>query len=117
MTTSEIDQGAFEGADLLPKLTDDIDKMYFLAVLSMYESFRAGAIDKKAATARKKQLQQLHDRDNLIRQIYRQHQAIERAFGGYRRELETCGCRHCQKMLRLIDGREILTASTETAQI
>lgn len=107
MTLNQIDQAAYEGYDLLPKLPDDIDKMYFLAVLSMYESYKAGGLDQKKAAERKKQLAALHDRFDIVREIYRRHQAIEDAFGGYRKELETCGCQHCRKMLRLIDGREM----------
>lgn len=108
MTTDEIERAAFAGNDILPKLMDDIDKMYYVAVRTLYECHRAGAIDKTEAIEHKKQLRNIHDRFDLDREIYRRHRAIEDAFGGYRKELETCGCEHCKKLLRLIDGREIL---------
>lgn len=107
MTTDEIERAAFAGNDILPKLMDDIDKMYYLTMLSLYKCHKAGIIDKTEAIERKKQLRNIHDRFDLDREIYRRHRAIEDAFGGYRKELETCGCEHCKKMLRLIDGREI----------
>ena len=107
MTLNQIDEAAYSGIDILPRLMDDIDKIYYLAMVSMYEAYRAGAIGKDEAAARKKQLRALHGRFDIDRKIYRQHQQIEAAFGGYRRELETCGCEHCKKLIRLIDGREI----------
>ena len=107
MTLNQIDQAAFDGIDIMTRLMDDIDKLYYLAVKSMYEAYRAGGITQDEATARKNQLRALHSRFDIDRKIYRQHQAIEAAFGGYRKNLETCDCEHCRKMLRLIDGREI----------
>ena len=107
MTLNQIDQAAFDGIDIMPRLMDDIDKLYYLAVKSMYEAYRAGGITQDEATARKNQLRALHSRFDIDRKIYRQHQAIEAAFGGYRKNLETCDCEYCRKMLRLIDGREI----------
>lgn len=108
MTIDEIERAAFAGNDILPKLMDDIDKMYYISVRTLYECHRIGAINKTEAIERKKQLRNIHDRFDLDREIYRRHRAIEDAFGEYRKELETCGCEHCKKMLRLIDGREIL---------
>ncbi len=108
MTTDEIERAAFAGNDILPKLMDDIDKMYYISVRTLYECHRIGAIDEVEAIERKELLRNIHDRFDLDRRIYRQHRAIEDAFGGYRKELETCGCEHCRKMLRLIDGRETL---------
>lgn len=109
MTLNQIDEAAYSGVDILPHLIDDIDRIYYIAMLSMYESYRAGAIGKNEAAARKDQLRALHGRFDIDRKIYRQHQLIERALAGYRREIEVCGCEHCKKMLKLIDGREIPT--------
>lgn len=107
MTLNQIDQAAFDGIDIMPQLMDDIDKLYYLAMKSMYEAYKAGAITQNEAAARKNVLRALHGRFDIDRKIYRQHQAIEAAFGGYRKNLETCDCEHCRKMLMLIDGREI----------
>lgn len=107
MNLNQIDEAAYSNIDILPRLIDDIDKIYYLAMVSMYEAYRAGAIGKDEATARKDQLRALHGRFDIDRKIYRQHQQIERSIGGYHRELESCGCEHCKKMLRLLDGREI----------
>lgn len=109
MTLNQIDEAAYSGIDILPRLIDDIDKIYYLAMKSMYEAYMAGGITKDEAAARKDQLRALHGRFDIDRKIYRQHQQIERSLGGYHRELETCGCEHCKKMLKLIDGREIPT--------
>lgn len=107
MTLNQIDQAAFDGIDIMPRLMDDIDKLYYLAMKSMYEAYKAGGITQDEAAERKNTLRILHDRFDIDRKIYRQHQAIEAAFSGYRKNLETCDCEHCRKMLRLIDGREI----------
>ena len=90
-----------------PRLIDDIDKIYYLAMVSMYETYRVGAIGKDEAAARKDQLRALHDRFDIDRKIYRQHQQIERNFAGHRKRLESCGCQNCKDMLMLIDGRKI----------
>lgn len=82
--------------------------VYYVGIQSMYEMYRAGLIDKDAAMQKKKKLRNYYDRFSLDREIYRRHRAIEDALGGYRKELETCGCEHCKKMLKLIDGRETL---------
>ena len=107
MTLNQIDEAAYSGIDIMPRLLDDIDKLYYLAMKSMYEAYKAGGITQDEAAERKNTLRDLHGRFDIDRKIYRQHQQIERSFGGYHRELETCGCEHCKKMLRLIDGREI----------
>lgn len=108
MELNLIDEMAYYSTvDIMPKLMDDIDKIYYLAMKSMYEAYKAGGITKDEAAVRKDKLRALHGRFDIDRKIYRQHQAIEAAFGGYRKNLETCDCEHCRKMLRLIDGREI----------
>ena len=107
MNLNEIDEAAYSNIDILPRLIDDIDKIYYLAMRSMYESYRAGAIGKDEAAARKDQLRALHDRFDIDRKIYRQHQQIERNFAGHRKRLESCGCQNCKDMLMLIDGRKI----------
>lgn len=107
MTLNQIDEAAYSGIDILPRLIDDIDKIYYLAMVSMYEAYRAGAIGKNEAAARKDQLRALHDRFDIDRKIYRQHQQIERNFAGHRKRLESCGCQNCKDMLMLIDGRKI----------
>lgn len=107
MNLNQIDEAAYSGVDIMPKLMDDIDRIYYIAMLSMYESYRAGAIGKDEAAARKDQLRALHDRFDIDRKIYRQHQQIERNFAGHRKRLESCGCQNCKDMLMLIDGREI----------
>ena len=107
MNLNQIDEAAYSGVDILPRLIDDIDKIYYLAMASMYEAYRAGAIGKDEAAARKDQLRALHDRFDIDRKIYRQHQQIERNFAGHRKRLESCGCQNCKDMLMLIDGRKI----------
>lgn len=107
MTLNQIDEAAYSGIDIMPRLMDDIDRIYYIAMLSMYESYRAGAIGKDEAAARKDQLRALHDRFDIDRKIYRQHQQIERNFAGHRKRLESCGCQNCKDMLMLIDGRKI----------
>ena len=107
MTLNQIDEAAYSNIDILPRLIDDIDKIYYLAMVSMYEAYRAGAIGKDEAVARKDQLRALHDRFDIDRKIYRQHQQIERNFAGHRKRLESCGCQNCKDMLMLIDGRKI----------
>ena len=107
MTLNQIDEAAYSNIDILPRLIDDIDKIYYLAMVSMYEAYRAGAIGKDEAAARKDQLRALHDRFDIDRKIYRQHQQIERNFAGHRKRLESCGCQNCKDMLMLIDGRKI----------
>ena len=106
MTTDEIERAAFSGEDILLNLIDEIDKMYYVAVMCLYDCYRVEAISQKNAAERKKTLRDMHDRFDLDREIYRRHRAIEDALGGYHKELETCGCEHCKKLLRLIDGRE-----------
>lgn len=107
MNLNQIDEAAYSNIDILPRLIDDIDKIYYLAMVSMYEAYRAGAIGKDEAAARKDQLRALHDRFDIDRKIYRQHQQIERNFAGHRKRLESCGCQNCKDMLMLIDGRKI----------
>lgn len=107
MTLNQIDEAAYSNIDILPRLIDDIDKIYYLAMVSMYEAYRAGAIGKDEAAARKDQLRALHGRFDIDRKIYRQHQQIERNFAGHRKRLESCGCQNCKDMLMLIDGRKI----------
>ena len=107
MTLNQIDEAAYSGIDIMPRLIDDIDKIYYLAMVSMYEAYRAGAIGKDEAAARKDQLRALHGRFDIDRKIYRQHQQIERNFAGHRKRLESCGCQNCKDMLMLIDGRKI----------
>ena len=107
MNLNQIDEAAYSGVDILPRLIDDIDKIYYLAMVSMYEAYRAGAIGKDEAAARKDQLRALHGRFDIDRKIYRQHQQIEHNFAGYRKRLESCGCQNCKDMLMLIDGRKI----------
>ena len=107
MTLNQIDEAAYSDIDIIPRLMDDIDKLYYLAMKSMYEAYKAGALQQDEATKRKQQLRNLHDRFDIDRKIYRQHQAIEVAFGGHRKNLESCGCENCKKMSRLIDGRKI----------
>ena len=107
MNLNQIDEAAYSGVDILPCLIDDIDKIYYLAMVSMYEAYRAGAIGKDEAAARKDQLRALHGRFDIDRKIYRQHQQIERNFAGHRKRLESCGCQNCKDMLMLIDGRKI----------
>ena len=107
MNLNEIDEAAYSNIDILPRLIDDIDKIYYLAMVSMYEAYRAGAIGKDEAVVRKDQLRALHDRFDIDRKIYRQHQQIERNFAGHRKRLESCGCQNCKDMLMLIDGQKI----------
>ena len=107
MNLNQIDEAAYSGVDILPRLIDDIDKIYYLAMVSMYEAYRAGAIGKDEAAARKDQLRALHGRFDIDRKIYRQHHQIERNFAGHRKRLESCGCQNCKDMLMLIDGRKI----------
>lgn len=107
MNLNQIDEAAYSNIDILPRLIDDIDKIYYLAMVSMYEAYRAGAIGKDEAAARKDQLRALHGRFDIDRKIYRQHQQIERNFAGHRKRLESCGCQNCKDMLMLIDGRKI----------
>ena len=107
MNLNQIDEAAYSNIDILPRLIDDIDKIYYLAMVSMYEAYRAGAISKDEAVARKDQLRALHGRFDIDRKIYRQHQQIERNFAGHRKRLESCGCQNCKDMLMLIDGRKI----------
>lgn len=107
MNLNQIDEAAYSNIDILPRLIDDIDKIYYLAMVSMYEAYRAGAIGKDEAVARKDQLRALHGRFDINRKIYRQHQQIERNFAGHRKRLESCGCQNCKDMLMLIDGRKI----------
>ena len=107
MNLNQIDEAAYSNIDILPRLIDDIDKIYYLAMVSMYEAYRAGAIGKDEAVARKDQLRALHGRFYIDRKIYRQHQQIERNFAGHRKRLESCGCQNCKDMLMLIDGRKI----------
>lgn len=107
-TTEEIEQAAWDRKDISAKTLEFIEMVYYVGVQSIYEMYRAGLIAKDAAMQKKKALRNCYDRFALDREIYRRHRAIEDAFGGYRKELETCGCEHCKMMLRLIDGREIL---------
>ena len=107
MNLNQIDEAAYSGIDIMPRLMDDIDKLYYLAVKSMYEAYRAGGITQDEAVARKDQLRALHGRFDIDRKIYRQHQQIERSFAGHRKRLESCGCQNCKDMLMLIDGRKI----------
>lgn len=107
MNLNQIDEAAYSGVDIMPKLMDDIDRIYYIAMRSMYESYRVGAITQDEAKTRKQTLRNIHGRFDINRKIYRQHQQIERSLGGYHRELETCGCEHCKKLIQLIDGREI----------
>ncbi len=107
MNLNEIDEAAYSNIDILPRLIDDIDKIYYLAMVSMYEAYKAGAITREEAAARKDQLRALHGRFDIDRKIYRQHQQIERNFAGHRKRLESCGCQNCKDMLMLIDGRKI----------
>ena len=107
MNLNQIDEAAYSNIDILPRLIDDIDKIYYLAMVSMYEAYRAGAIGKDEAAARKDQLRAMHDRFDIDRKIYRRHQQIERNFAGHRKRLESCGCQNCKDMLMLIDGRKI----------
>lgn len=107
MTLNQIDEAAYSGIDIMPRLMDDIDKLYYLAMKSMYEAYRAGAIGKDEAAERKNVLRTLHGRFDIDRKIYRQHQQIERNFAGHRKRLESCGCQNCKDMLMLIDGRKI----------
>ncbi|MBQ1442017.1 MAG: hypothetical protein IIZ08_08905 [Clostridia bacterium] len=107
MTLNQIDEAAYSGIDIMPQLMDDINKLYYLAVKSMYEAYRAGGITQDEAAARKNVLRALHGRFDIDRRIYRQHQRIERNFAGHRKRLESCGCQNCKDMLMLIDGRKI----------
>ena len=107
MNLNQIDEAAYSGIDIMPRLIDDIDKIYYLAMVSMYEAYRAGAIGKDEAAARKDQLRALHGRFDINRKIYRQHQQIERNFAAHIKRLESCGCQNCKDMLMLIDGRKI----------
>ena len=107
MERNEIDKAAFSGIDILPKLSGSIDKLYYIATRTLYECHRAGVIDIETAALRKKQIEDLCGRFDIDLEIYRRHRAIEEAFGGYRRDLEICGCESCKKMLRLIDGRQL----------
>ena len=107
MTLNQIDEAAYSGIDIMPRLMDDIDKIYYLAMKSMYEAYKAGGITQDEATARKNQLRALHSRFDIDRKIYRQHQQIERNFVGHVKRLESCGCQNCKDMLMLIDGRKI----------
>ena len=105
MTLNQIDEAAYSGIDIMPRLMDDIDKLYYLAMKSMYEAYRTGGITQDEAVERKQQLRNLHDRFDIVRKIYRQHQLIERALAGYRREIEVCSCEHCRRLVKLLDGR------------
>lgn len=107
MTLNQIDEAAYSGIDIMPRLMDDIDKLYYLAMKSMYEAYKVGGITQGEAAARKNTLRTLHGRFDIDRKIYRQHQQIERNFAGHRKRLESCGCEHCKDMLMLIDGRKI----------
>ena len=107
MNLNQIDEAAYSGIDIMPRLMDDIDRIYYIAMRSMYEAYRAGGITQDEAVARKDQLRALHGRFDIDRKIYRQHQQIERNFAGHRKRLESCGCQNCKDMLMLIDGRKI----------
>ena len=107
MTLNQIDEAAYSGIDIIPRLMDDIDKIYYLAMKSMYEAYKAGVLQQDEAAERKNTLRALHGRFDIDRKIYRQHQQIERNFAGYRKRLESCGCQNCKDMLMLIDGRKI----------
>lgn len=105
MTLNQIDEAAYSGVDIMPELMDDIDRIYYIAMWSMYESYRAGAITREEAAERKKTLRNIHGRFDIDREIYRQHQTIERRLAGYRHEVEACGCEHCRRLVKLLDGR------------
>lgn len=107
MTQKEIEQAAWNGVDIQPQLSEFIEYVYYVGLRNIYESYHSGLTERETAMQQKKQLQQLYSRFDISRRIYREHQAIESALGGYRKGLETCGCEHCKKLLRLIDGREI----------
>lgn len=108
MELNLIDEMAYYSTvDIMPKLMDDIDKIYYLAMKSMYEAYKAGGITQDEAAERKNTLRTLHGRFDIDRKIYRQHQQIERNFAGHRKRLESCGCQNCKDMLMLIDGRKI----------
>lgn len=107
MTLDDIDKAALAGEDITCKLLDNVDKIYFYAMQSLYESYHTGSIDRTEAAYRKTQLRRLVSSFDFDRQIYRQHQKIEDSLGGYRKELNTCGCEHCQRLLKILDGREI----------
>ena len=49
MTLNQIDEAAYSNIDILPRLIDDIDKIYYLAMVSMYEAYRAGGITQACA--------------------------------------------------------------------
>lgn len=115
-TTEEIEHAAWNNEDISMKTLEFIDMVYYVGVQSIYMLYRAGLIAKDAAMQRKKMLQNYYDRFDLDREIYRRHRVIEDALGGYRKELNTCGCEHCKKLLRLIDGRERPKESSEPAQ-
>ena len=53
MTLNQIDEAAYSGIDIMPRLMDDIDKIYYLAMKSMYEAYKAGGITQDDAAARK----------------------------------------------------------------
>ena len=69
MTLNQIDEAAYSGIDIMPRLMDDIDKIYYLAMKSMYEAYRAGGITQNEAAERKNTLRTLHGRFDIDRTI------------------------------------------------
>lgn len=115
-TTEEIEKAAWNGKDISAQTLEFIEYVYWLGLTYIYRMYRESLMDKNTAMQKKKILQNCYSGFALNREIYRRHRAIEEAFGEYRKELETCGCKHCKKMLRLIDGRELPDCYFDSAE-
>ena len=91
-----------------PNKMNTFECAYYFCVECILKLYKAGELSQTAATVQKRLYRANYEVWEINQRIVERHRAIEDAFGGYRKELETCGCEHCRKMLRLIDGRETL---------
>lgn len=106
MTANEIESMVAKG-EYYPNKMNTFERAYYFCVECIFKLYQAGELTQTAAIFQKRLYRANYEAWAINQQIVEQHRKIEDSLGGYRKELNTCGCEHCQKLLKILDGREI----------
>ena len=82
------------------------DMVLFIGMKYLYIAFKNGMATKEEISTEKKRLIASYKIALVDDELYKAHARLRNRISAQLCELERCGCEHCKKLIRILDGRD-----------